>query len=234
MKLLAIDTSGRALSAAIFAAGEVLAGGGVDSGRNHSLELLPLVDDLLRQNQLTFADFDAFAVTVGPGSFTGLRIGLATVKAWGQALGKCLISVSTLDAIAAAARAHSGSAEYIAPICDARRNEVYTALYCGGERLSADRAVSPEALARELARLDQPVVLAGDALASYQPLFEQELKENFRLPAQGNQLFFAAAAARLAAAKYQAGAVVEPAALLPVYLRLSEAEEKRLEAERRA
>jgi len=233
MKLLAIDTSGRALSAAIYAAGEVLASGGVDSGRNHSLELLPLVDDLLRQNQLTFADFDVFAVTVGPGSFTGLRIGLATVKAWGQACGKSLVGVSTLDAIAATA-AESRSRDYIAPICDARRNEVYTALYRGGERLSPDRAISPEALAKELARLDQPVMLAGDALAAYQPLFERQLKEKFRLPAQGNQLFFAAAAARLAAAKYLAGEGVDPAALLPVYLRLSEAEEKRLEAGRRA
>ncbi|NLF80577.1 MAG: tRNA (adenosine(37)-N6)-threonylcarbamoyltransferase complex dimerization subunit type 1 TsaB [Clostridia bacterium] len=234
MKLLAIDTSGRALSAAIFAEGEVLASGGVDSGRNHSLELLPLVDDLLRHNHLTFADFDAFAATVGPGSFTGLRIGLATVKAWGQACGKPLVGVSTLDAIAATAAGGAEAADYIAPICDARRNEVYTALYRGGERLSPDRAVGPDTLARELARLNQPVLLAGDALLTYEPLLRRELKDNFRLPAQGNQLFFAAAAARLAAVQYLAGAVVEPAALLPVYLRLSEAEEKRLEAERRA
>ena len=233
MRLLAIDTSGRALSAAVFAAGEVLASGGVNSGRNHSLELLPLVDDLLRQNQLTFADFDAFAVTVGPGSFTGLRIGLATVKAWGQAYGKPLIGISTLDAIAATAEAGTEQI-YVAPVCDARRNEVYTALYRGGERLSPDRAISPAALAEDLARLEQPVVLAGDALASYQQLFERELKQNFRLPAQGNNLFFAAAVARLAADQYLAGAAVDPAALLPVYLRLSEAEEKRLEAERHA
>lgn len=232
MKLLAIDTSGRALSAAIFAAGEVLATGGVDSGRNHSLELLPLVRDLLRQCRLDLADFDVFAVTIGPGSFTGLRIGLATVKAWGQALEKPLVGVSTLDAVAATAATDAACRDYIAPVCDARRNEVYTALYGNGARLSPDRAVPPQLLAAELAALGQKVILCGDALPLYQPLFEQSLGENFLLPEQGNNLFFAAAAARLAAERYAAGQVAEPAELLPVYLRLSEAEQKRLEAQR--
>jgi tRNA threonylcarbamoyladenosine biosynthesis protein TsaB len=232
MKLLAIDTSGQALSAALFAAGEVLAAAGINSGRNHSLELLPLVRELLQQYQLSFTDFDVFAATIGPGSFTGLRIGLATVKAWGQACNKPLVGVSTLDAIACTAMVDNDKQVYVAPVCDARRNEVYTALYRGGKRLGPDRAVAPAQLAGELAALGEPVVLSGDALPLYQLLFEQQLAANFRLPVLGNNLFYAAAVARLAAAQYAAGQVTEPASLLPVYLRLSEAEEKRLEAQR--
>ena len=81
MRLLAIDTSGRALSAALAEDGEVIASFGVDEGKNHSLTLLPNLQRLLQEQQLTLDQMDAFAVTIGPGSFTGLRIGLATVKA---------------------------------------------------------------------------------------------------------------------------------------------------------
>lgn len=103
MRLLAIDTSGRALSAALAEDGEVIASFGVDEGKNHSLTLLPNLQRLLQEQQLTLDQMDAFAVTIGPGSFTGLRIGLATVKAWGQALEKPLVAISTLDAAAASA-----------------------------------------------------------------------------------------------------------------------------------
>lgn len=224
MRLLAIDTSGRALSAALAEDGEIIAAFGTDEGKNHSLTLLPRLERLLEEQRLRLAQLDAFAVTVGPGSFTGLRIGLATVKAWGQALGKPLIAVSTLDAAAAS------SEGYAAPLLDARRDEVYTALYRGGRRRTPDRAVAPVQLAEELAALRQPVVFSGDGLRPYQQLFQQALGDNFRLPEDGNTLFFAAAAARLACAKYAAGEFADTAALVPVYLRLSEAEEKRLEA----
>lgn len=226
MRLLAIDTSGRALSAALAEDGEIIASFGVDEGKNHSLTLLPHLQQLLEEQQLSLAQMDAFAVTIGPGSFTGLRIGLATVKAWGQALAKPLVAISTLDAAAQTAAAHG----YAAPILDARRDEVYTALYRDGQRLTPDRAVAPQQLAQELLALGQPVTFSGDAVQPYQALFEQTLGAAFCLPADGNTLFLAAAAARLACSKYAAGQTSEVAALVPVYLRLSEAEEKRLEA----
>ena len=230
MRLLAIDTSGRAVSAAVAEDGEVIASFGVDEGKNHSLTLLPRLQQLLAEQKLTLAEMDAFAVTVGPGSFTGLRIGLATVKAWGQALDKPLVAVSTLDAVAEAA---NSSGEGV-PLLDARRDEVYTALYRSGQRLAPDRAVAPQQLADELAGLGAPVTFSGDGVRPYADLFRERLGASFVLPADGNTLFFAAAAARLATAKYAAGEVSEPASLVPVYLRLSEAEEKRLEAQRHA
>lgn len=226
MRLLAIDTSGRALSAALAEDGEVIASFGVDEGKNHSLTLLPNLQRLLQEQQLTLDQMDAFAVTIGPGSFTGLRIGLATVKAWGQALEKPLVAISTLDAAAASAT----TCGYAAPVLDARRNEVYTALYCDGQRLGPDRAMAPAQLAEELTQLSAPVTFSGDGVDPYRTLFAEALGANFQLPTDGNTLFFAAAAARLACAKYAAGEISDVAALVPVYLRLSEAEEKRLEA----
>lgn len=228
MKLLAIDTSGHALSAAIVEDGEILGSFGMDTGKNHSLELLPLLKELLQEKKLTLADMDAFAATIGPGSFTGLRIGLATLKAWGQALEKPLLGISSLDAMADTA-ANDG---YVAPIFDARRNEVYTALYHEGKRLSPDRAISPQALAEELAGLEKPVVFAGDGLKNYSSLFKETLGERFFLPRHGNTLYMAEAAAKLALAKFIANDFDPTAVLLPVYLRLSEAEEKRLEAQK--
>lgn len=231
MKLLAIDTSGHALSAAIaehldIRDMHILGSFGSDTGKNHSLELLPLLKDLLDHKKLTLADMDAFAVTIGPGSFTGLRIGLATVKAWAQALNKPIIGVSSLDAMAKCA----GSAGFTAPIFDARRNEVYTALYRGGKRLSQDRAIAPDSLAAELVQLHEPVVFAGDGLKHYRKVFEEILGERFCLPQHGNTLFMAESAALIACAKYINNEFTDVAALTPVYLRLSEAEEKRLEA----
>lgn len=230
MKLLAIDTSGHALSAAIAENGAVIGSFGADTGKNHSLELLPLLDKLLKEKSLKLGDMDAFAVTAGPGSFTGLRIGLATVKAWCQSLDKPLIAVSSLDAMAAAA----GDSGYVAPIFDARRNELYTALYLDGKRLTPDRAVAPDVLGRELVALQKPVIFAGDGLRSYGDELKEMLGSAFCLPSHGNTLFMAEAASLLACEKYGKGEFAEVNTLTPVYLRLSEAEEKRLEAERNA
>lgn len=228
MKLLAIDTATSTLSAAIAEDGHIVASFCEDSGKNHSLLLLPRVAKLLQAQKLCLGDMAAFAVTVGPGSFTGLRIGIATVKAWAEALNKPFIAVSSLDAMAMAL----GNSGYVAPIFDARRNEVYTALYLHGKRLSADRAVAPAQLAKELLALQAPITFGGDGLKSYREFFAAELGGNFVLPSAGNTLFMAEPAALLADAKAAAGDFIAPAELLPLYLRLSEAEEKRLEAER--
>lgn len=228
MRLLAIDTSGRALSAAVIEDGNISGSFAVDEGKNHSLTLLPNLQQLLDKLGLKLADMDAFGVTIGPGSFTGLRIGLATVKAWGQALNKPLVAVSTLDAAALAA----GRTGYVAPLLDARRNEVYTALYLDGERQSPDRAIAPSLLAEELKRLNAPVTFSGDGVRPYIELFREQLGERFCLPAGEEAVFLAEAAAQLAFAKYEQGQLAEVASLVPVYLRLSEAEEKRLAQEK--
>ena len=228
MKLLAIDTSGHALSAAIVDDGEIIGDFAADTGKNHSLELLPKTGELLAEKGLILADIDAFAVTIGPGSFTGLRIGLATVKAWCQAFAKPLIGISSLDAMAKT----GGNKGYVVPVFDARRNEVYTAIYFNGMRLCPDRAVAPLVLANELKKIDSKITFCGDGLKTHKKIFQDALGKNFSLPAHGNTLFMARAAAELAYQKYLEEEFVDAAKIVPEYLRLSEAEEKRLEAEK--
>jgi tRNA threonylcarbamoyladenosine biosynthesis protein TsaB len=228
MKLLAIDTSGHALSAAIIENDMIIGSFGADTGKNHSLELLPKLELLFDDKDLSLSDMDAFAVTIGPGSFTGLRIGLATVKAWSQAFTKPLIGISSMDAMAKTA-ADNG---YVVPIFDARRNEVYSALYFDERRLCPDRAIDPEVLAQELVKIKASIVFCGDGLKFSAKIFQKALGENFVLPKHGNTLFMAEAAAQLAYERYIAGVFDDSSSLVPIYLRLSEAEEKRVEAEK--
>lgn len=236
MKLLAIDTSGTALSAAIAeesgADVRIVGSFGLNTGLNHSVELLPKLQELLQEKQLQLADMDAFAVTIGPGSFTGLRIGCATVKAWAHALAKPLISVSSLQACAKSV-AEKG---LICPLFDARRNEVYTALFENGKRLWQDMACSPEDLAEKLHALNRPVVPAGGGWLSYGILL-QELLPGLFLPQEQSierSLYLAEAAALLAAEKFRQQDFTAPQELLPTYLRLSEAEEKLQQREKEA
>ena len=227
MKLLAIDTSATALSAAIVGEKGLLGEYALNIGKNHSLGLLPLLDSLLKNCGLQLADMDAFAVCIGPGSFTGLRIGLATAKAWGDATGKPLIGINSTDALARAA----GQAGYVCPMLDARRDQVYTALYKGGERLWPDLAIAPTELAERLAELEEPVYCLGDGFAPYEEELRQRLGEKLQAIPPERRLVMAPAAAMLALEKYKQQEFTPVEALLPVYLRLSEAEEKRLAAE---
>lgn len=231
MRLLAIDTSGSALSAALALCQpprqpEISGCFGLHTGKNHSLALLPMLQAMLENSGLMLCDLDAFAVTVGPGSFTGLRIGIATVKAWAQALDKPLFAISSTQAMALAA----GGEGYICPLFDARRDEVYCALFCDGERLWPDQALAPAALAEKLAALGKPVLLAGDGLPACLPLLQAVPGLQLRPLQPQHDLFMAPAAAVLACGKYARGEVTPLQELLPCYLRLSEAEEKRLAA----
>lgn len=226
MLLIAIDTSGAALSAALAGDGGIIAAGGKLDGRNHSLGLLPLVKELLCQTGLRLRDLDACAVTIGPGSFTGLRIGVATAKAWHDALSLPLITISGTEAQAQMA----GTQGYVCPIFDARRNEVYAALFHNGERLLPDLALPPEALGEKLLEYDAPVLFAGDGLSRYGPYFAKLLGKHYQENAGPETLYLARTAALLAAKKYWAGEFTPQAQVLPLYLRPSEAEETRLKA----
>lgn len=223
MRILAIDTSTSSLGAAIADENGVLGEFGLHTGRQHSEALLPLLDGLLRAAGLKLAELDAFAVTVGPGSFTGLRIGLATVKAWVQALNKPLCAVSTLEALAYTA---FEADKLICPVLDARRNEVYAALFADGKRLTQDMAITPALLAEKLLLCEQPILFTGDGLAAASPALRQTLGEKMLVTTAPRRLFLAATAAVLGLKQAQAGQFVDAAHLTPQYLRLSEPEEK--------
>jgi tRNA threonylcarbamoyladenosine biosynthesis protein TsaB len=181
------------------------------------------VDRLLADCGLAPADLDGLAVSVGPGSFTGLRVGLATVKALAMALDLPVAPVPTLDALAA--RLPFADAP-VCPILDARKGEVYLSLYrwsgSGMERQWDYLALPPESAA---ARLEAPVILLGNGIAACRPWLDR-LGEGARVAPAAQRMPSAAAVAVLGRAVLVAGGGVSAEALAPLYLRPSEAELK--------
>ena len=159
MITLGIDTSANACSAALALDGGLLAERLAHSGHTHSSTLLPMVDELLQTCGLTIQGVGRFAVTAGPGSFTGVRIGVATVKGLAEAAQKPCAGVSTLEAMAALA---SGLPGIFCCAMDARRAQVYAALFDESGRLSPDEALPIAELERRLIAANRPVYFFGD------------------------------------------------------------------------
>ena len=163
MLILAFESSARPASVALLRDGQLLSQYSQCSQLTHSRTLLPMAEDMLKNAELTLDDVDLFAVAHGPGSFTGIRIGVSTVKGLAWASDKPCVGVSTLEAMAWHGLAAGG---LICPVMDARRSQVYNALFeiRDGKpaRLTEDRPISLEELAAELASYDWPVFLVGD------------------------------------------------------------------------
>ena len=163
MKILALESSAKAASCAILSDGELLASAWQATGLTHSRTLLPMVEDMLKNSELSVQEMDAVAVAAGPGSFTGLRIGIAAVKGLAWAAEKPCIPVSTLEAMAWPLAHLEGN---IVCAMDARRQQIYNAVFLaeGGEltRLREDRAVSLEEAAADVGEMDGPMTIVGD------------------------------------------------------------------------
>ncbi len=227
MLILALESSAKAASAAVARDGKLLDLEFRNDGLTHSVTLLPMAEQALRSCGLTIRDVDAVAVSRGPGSFTGIRIGVSAVKGlcWGAE--KPAIGVSTLEAMAW--NAENAPADSI--VCcamDARRSQVYNALFRmeNGRplRLTEDRAIGLSELAEELRAAGKPIFVLGDgALLCYNYLSEKSVSAT--LAPEQVRLQNAWGVCRAAE-----GAEPRPAAeLLPRYLRLSQAERERLE-----
>ena len=162
MKLLAIDTSTDYLSLAVMDGEKVVARIHKKAPRSHSSLLVPMIDRILTKARLKLRSLDGFILSAGPGSFTGLRIGVATVKGLAYSLGKPVVTVPTLDAIAENGRKFCG---IICPVLDARKNKVYACLYRADgksvKRISKFLLVSAEDLLKRLAKYDK-VFFLGD------------------------------------------------------------------------
>lgn len=163
MKILALETSARSASCAVVENGAVLASAYQCTGLTHSRTLLPMVEDLLRNAEQKLADFDAIAIAAGPGSFTGLRIGIAAVKGLAWAADKPCIGVSTLEAMAQNLAHLNG---LVIGAMDARRNQVYNAIFEAKngalKRLCEDRAIGLDALCEEVRNDPRPKFVLGD------------------------------------------------------------------------
>jgi len=223
MKLLAVESATLSGGAAILDGDRLLGETTLNIAITHSERLLAAVDRLLADCGLAPADLEGLAVSVGPGSFTGLRVGLATVKGLAMALDLPIAPVPTLDALAA--RLPFADAP-VCPILDARKNEVYLSLYrWRGDRMCREReylALPPELAA---AGLTAPVILLGDGIEACRPWLDGQ-GDGIRIAPAAQRLPAAATVAELGHAVLAAGDGVGAEALVPLYLRPSEAELK--------
>ena len=173
-KLLAADTSAKTATVALFENGSLIAEYTQNIGLTHSEGFLPLLETMLNITGRDISEIDYYAVTNGPGSFTGLRIGVSTIKGLAHAQNKPLIMLSTLDALSENIPAFSG---YVCPMLDARRQEVYTAVYQNGVKLLEDTPLSLTELSSYLKTKRGKVLFLGDGAVNYRDIIKKELKQ---------------------------------------------------------
>ncbi len=232
MITMAFDSTAKAASVAVLDGERILAVNTIDNGLTQSELLLPMAEDMLRSLKLGFDDVSLYAAAVGPGSFTGVRIGTALIK--GLAFGKGIpcVSVSTIEALAENLAGLDG---IIAPCMDARRGQVYTALFRSGKggitRLSEDMAIPLTELAEMLSAYPcEKIYLCGDGYATaHRALTELgvSLEETPALLLNEN----AASVGIVALRAYERGDTVSDSEIAPTYLRVPQAERERLERE---
>ena len=223
MLTLAFESSAKAASVALCEDGRLISQVIQCSGLTHSRTLLPMAEDLLKNAETEMKQIDCFAVAQGPGSFTGIRIGIATVKGLAWAADKPCIGVSTLAAMAWNGVAAGG---LICAVMDARRSEVYNALFRIEDgrpvRLCPDRAISLSALTEELRERGEAPFLVGDGTELASAFFREQHLDH-RVPPDNLRWQNAWGVAMEAAGKE----LCTSQELLPVYLRLSQAERER-------
>ena len=229
MLILAFETSAKAASVALLEDGKLLGESYQNTGLTHSQTLMVMAENLLSQCGKTVADVTAAAVAAGPGSFTGVRIGVAAAKgfAWGREI-PCY-GVSTLEAMALSLGVYQG---YVCPCMDARRSQVYNALLYVNqgvpERVSEDRAISLAELGTELKSLKEPIFLVGDGSNLCYNTLSGSVP-NLVLPPEHRMHQRASGVALAARKQVEVGDPGDANALTPNYLRLSQAERERAE-----
>ena len=230
MKILAVDTSTPNFSAAVMDGQRVLAEAGLNTGRTHSRHLMPVIERLFEWTALTAADLDALAVVRGPGSFTGLRIGISCLKGMAVAADKPLVGISSLAVLAHQAAIRPG---WIGAVLDARKAEIYFALYhYDGHRIQPKgpaTVASAEAVCRSDAvqqamRDTSGCLLVGDGADKYGETFRRQLGDGVRIGPAGLNVIRAGEVGRFAQTQLPSGSGDDPAGVKPLYIRKSDAE----------
>lgn len=221
--ILALDTASATASVALAKDERTLISMQLNTGKTHSEQLLPMIDAALSLIKKDRRDIDAITMTQGPGSFTGLRIGFATAKGLALALRTPLIPVPTLDVLAEGGRNWRG---LVCPIMNARRKEVYTAVYAADgkniTRLSDFQAISVEKLVDELGK-EQPVLFTGDGVDAYNAELISAFGDEFYATIGVNRYIQAHLLASIAEKAIQKNQLMDLSAVQPIYLRQSEA-----------
>ena len=225
MKILALETSAKAASVAVTEDGKLLCSAYQCTGLTHSRTVMPMVEAMLKNADLTTADIDAVAVAAGPGSFTGIRIGVAAAKGLAFALDKPVCGVSTLEAMARNVAWWDGT---VVCAMDARRHQVYNAVFAAKDgqltRIAPDRAIGLAELAEELKTDECRKIIVGDgAELCYHYMLENQVPCSLAPP---HLVMQNAASVGFAA---EEGTFQSAQELVPVYLRISQAERERNE-----
>lgn len=228
MKILAIESSALTASVAVCEDSLPIASMTLQTGHTHSDTLLPMVEQLLEHAGWSVQDIDLFAVPVGPGSFTGIRIGVSLIKGLAFDSGKPCVGVSSLEGMAYNLAGFEG---VLCPVMDARRNQLYNALFrWDGDhliRLTEDRLIPAADLATELLAYGDHVVLTGEGSTILQKASSSDIQYIIPSPLMATQN--AVGVAQLALQEHYSGKSVSDDELLPVYLRPSQAERERNE-----
>ena len=222
MILFCLDTSGPVAGVAIIQDGAVRYEAMAVNNFTHSQSILPMTEEAFRHTGLDVNQTDYFAVTVGPGSFTGVRIGVSTVKGLAHAAGKPCIAVDALEAMAAGVTPFGG---VICPIQDARAGQVYGAAFRGGERLADDCVLRLDEYLQQISPLGERFLFTGDGVTAYREQIAEAMGEKARFAPPQSAYLRPAAVACLAAR--DAAQAVDYLTLQPLYLRAPQAERER-------
>ena len=199
MRTLATDTSSKAATVAVTEDGNLLGVFTLNLSTPHSQISMVLIEELLKKLNLTVKDIDVFAAAQGPGSFTGLRVGIATIKGLADGAGKDAVGVSTLEAMAFKFNYFDG---YVCPLLDARRNQVYYSLYKNGEEILPADMCDINILLSKLSCFDKKIIFTGDCIDKHKELIKETLKDNAVFPAEIYNASDAASVAYLAEKLY--------------------------------
>lgn len=230
MKILAIDSSTAKATVALYVDGGIAEKIEITDSKTHSETLVPMIQQVLKNAGVTPADVDYYAASIGPGSFTGLRIGVVTIKSIAMAVERPCVAVSTLDAFAYNVHDFDG---ILCPLIDARGDQVFTSIYAGApmpKRLSDYMAKSVSELAEDLKELaaGRPVLLVGDGAEKHFSYLTEQLTGvavSCGLAPMEKRLADSASVAFVAASMVEEGRIADCDALAPEYLRKSSAEQ---------
>lgn len=227
MKILAVDSCSNVATCALTADDKLVAEIVVNDKKTHSVKLLPQIERLLADTGTDVSDIDYFAVTTGPGSFTGQRIGIATVKGLAHAANKKCVGVSSLEALAY----NIPFTQYlVCPILNARREQVYTAVFKNLQYIKKDRAMALSDLLVELQ--GQNTVFVGDGVCEFREIIAEKMGKHAHFPPVHLEHLRAGSVAAAARKYIEKGLVTDCGLLVPLYLRKSQAEREYLERNR--
>lgn len=226
MKILGIDTSGAVASVAVLDENNLLGEYSINHKKTHSQKLIPMINELFNSLDLRPSDIDAFAVSVGPGSFTGLRIGISTIKGMSQALNKPVIAVPTLEGLAHNIAAYDG---YICPLIDARNDNVYAAVYSFDKNTGMMNKHSEYMALHILELFEQldnkkTIIFLGDAARKFENIIKGKMGDKAEFAENHLLLPKASSVAYAGYKKFSVGQIDSCISIQPLYIRASQAE----------